>query len=90
MVRVEERGAQKGQIFYWIGDGVTSERGVWVRVVITLGRYTCMFIFVQLLCTVSRLMSNQAACGPREADSTVCGLQFGYITRVPNHFRLGG
>ena len=80
----------EGTDFYWIGDSGSSEMGVWVRVVMSLGRCTCVFVFVQLLSPASRLMSDQAACEPREADGTVWGLQFGHIPCVPPHFRFGG
>ena len=80
----------EGTDFYWIGDSGSSEMGVWVRVVMLLGRCTCVFVFVQLLSPASRLMSDQAACEPREADGTVWGLQFGHIPCVPPHFRFGG
>ena len=64
----------EGTDFHWIGDGGSSERGVWARVVITLGRYTGVFVFVQLLCPASRLLSDQVARGPRKAGVTVWGL----------------
>ena len=49
-----------------------------------------MFVFVQLLCPAGRLVNDQAACGPREVDGTVWGLQLGHIMCVPPHFRFGG
>ena len=42
--------------------------------VLSFGRCTCVFIFVQLLCPAGHLMSDQAARGPREADDTIWGL----------------
>ena len=58
--------------------------------VITLARCMCIFAFVQFFRPAARLMSDQAARVPREADGTIWRLWFGHITRIPTHFRLGG